>query len=109
MTFENEDRRTRHAEKDAAKHHSDHGISERDQAALDRVSTAQSEEDTEVLQNEPIADSDGVDGDTDLADINVLPGTGGPDDDGDIEVDPAELNLSGDSIPGHPKPASHPH
>ncbi|RFA12804.1 hypothetical protein B7R21_10045 [Subtercola boreus] len=84
-------------------------MSERDQAALDRVGTAQSENDTEALQNEPIADSDAVDDDTDLADINVLPGTGGPDDDGDVEVDPAELNLSGDSIPGHPKPASHPH
>ncbi|RFA14869.1 hypothetical protein B7R22_08365 [Subtercola boreus] len=84
-------------------------MSERDQAALDRVGTAQSEADTEVLQNEAIADSDAVDADTDLDEIKVLPGTGGPDDDGDIEVDPSELNLSGDSIPGHPKPASHPH
>ena len=109
MTFEEEDRKTRHAEKDAARHHSAHGISERDQSELDRMSTAKSENDTEVLQNEAIADSDAVDSDTNLADVEVLPGTGGPDDNGDIEVDPSELNLSGDSIPGHPKPASHPH
>ncbi|MDF2444511.1 MAG: hypothetical protein JWR01_2714 [Subtercola sp.] len=109
MTFESEDRKTRHAEKDAAKHHSLHGISERDQTALDRVNSPQSEDETEVLQDEAVADSDGVDAETDVADIQVLPGTGGPDDVGDIEVDPSELNLSGDSIPGHPKPASHPH
>ena len=36
--------------------------------------------------------------------VKTLPGTGGPDDVGEIEVDPSELNLSGDSIPGHPKP-----
>jgi hypothetical protein len=37
-------------------------------------------------------------------DTQVLPGSGGPDDVGEIDVDPDELNLSGDSIPGHPKP-----
>ncbi|HEV7951605.1 MAG TPA: hypothetical protein VGP24_17725 [Glaciihabitans sp.] len=31
-------------------------------------------------------------------DVKVLPGTGGPDDVGDVEVDPAELNMD-----GHPK------
>ena len=28
-------------------------------------------------------------------DVNLLPGTGGPDDVGDIEVDPDEIDLSG--------------
>ena len=36
-----------------------------------------------------------ADPDVDSADVNVLPGTGGPDDVGDIEVDPEELNLDG--------------
>lgn len=31
----------------------------------------------------------------DPRDVNVLPGTGGPDDVGDVEVDPDELNMSG--------------
>lgn len=63
-----------------------------------------SEEVTEDLQATPIGDSAAVDADTNTDDVKTLPGTGGPDDGGDIEVDPSELNLSGDSIPGHPKP-----
>lgn len=65
-----------------------------------------SEAATEDLQDTPIADSPAVDADTDVDDIKALPGTGGPDDGGDIEVDPSELNLSGRSIPGHPKPGA---
>jgi hypothetical protein len=63
-----------------------------------------SEAATADLQDTPIADSPAVDEETDIADIKALPGTGGPDDGGDIEVDPSDLNLSGKSIPGHPKP-----
>ncbi|MCU1407496.1 MAG: hypothetical protein JWQ43_3799 [Glaciihabitans sp.] len=37
------------------------------------------------------------DPDVDSDDVTVLPGTGGPDDVGDIEVDPSELNLGGHS------------
>jgi hypothetical protein len=37
----------------------------------------------------------GVSHPVDPDDVKVLPGTGGPDDVGDIEVDPDELNLSG--------------
>lgn len=48
----------------------------------------------------PALDDDEIDADA----VKTLPGTGGPDDVGEIEVDPSELNLSGDSIPGHPKP-----
>jgi len=36
-----------------------------------------------------------ADPEVDAGDVNVLPGTGGPDDVGDIEVDPEELNLDG--------------
>ena len=31
----------------------------------------------------------------DADDVRVLPGTGGPDDVGDVDVDPDELNMSG--------------
>jgi hypothetical protein len=36
-----------------------------------------------------------IDADVDESDVKVLPGTGGPDDVGEIDVDPGELNMSG--------------
>jgi hypothetical protein len=38
-----------------------------------------------------------VDGDA----VNLLPGTGGPDDQGDIDVPDEEFNLDGRPFPGH--------
>ena len=65
------------------------------------------EGDTAVKQGDGVLASETAkDPDVDDSQVEVLPGTGGPDDVGDIEVDPSELNLSGDSIPGHPKPGS---
>ncbi|AMM18955.1 hypothetical protein AX769_00890 [Frondihabitans sp. PAMC 28766] len=84
---------------DTAASRADHGNDDDPTADSPRSEAA-----TEDLQDSPIAESAAVDADTDLDDIKALPGTGGPDDGGDIEVDPSELNLSGDSIPGHPKP-----
>jgi hypothetical protein len=52
-----------------------------------------SETDTHVKQTESAESAATDDPDIDESDVNVLPGTGGPDDVGDIEVDPAELNL----------------
>jgi len=52
-----------------------------------------SERDTEVKQTESVESSSAVDGDVDESDVSVLPGTGGPDDVGDVDVDPDELNL----------------
>lgn len=86
-----------------------HGLSEKETLEKDMSYSPSSERDDDVLEEEAVTDSDAVDGDMDSSEILVLPGTGGPDDVGDIEVDPSEFNLSGDSIPGHPKPASHPH
>ena len=63
-----------------------------------------SEATTAEMQRSATEDSPAVDEDTDLDAVQALPGEGGPDDGGDIEVDPDDLNLSGDSIPGHPKP-----
>jgi hypothetical protein len=85
-----------------------HHLSSEEDLRKDTSYSPSSGRDDEALQEERVTDSAAVDSDMDSAEILVLPGTGGPDDDGDIEVDPSELNLSGDSIPGHPKPASHP-
>lgn len=81
------------------------GTFENDDVRKDMTSTSKSERDTAAKQDgmesiDEVATEEGVDEDQ----IEVLPGTGGPDDNGDIEVDPDDLNLSGDSIPGHPKP-----
>ncbi|WP_150308552.1 hypothetical protein [Planctomonas psychrotolerans] len=63
-----------------------------------------SERDTEGKQDEPRTSETLDDPEVESEDVQVLPGTGGPDDVGEVEVDPSELNMSGDSIPGHPKP-----
>ena len=52
-----------------------------------------SETDTEAKQDESVASSEAIDADIDEDDVAVLPGTGGPDDVGDVEVDPKDLNL----------------
>jgi hypothetical protein len=52
------------------------------------------EKDTHVKQTEDMSSSQALDdADIDESDVNLLPGTGGPDDVGDIEVDPKDLNL----------------
>jgi len=61
----------------------------------DTTNTPSSDADTHALQTDAVADSPAVDGDVDESDITVLPGTGGPDDVGDVEVDPEDLNMSG--------------
>jgi hypothetical protein len=55
-----------------------------------------SETDTAVKQTDSVESSATDDGDIDESDVNLLPGTGGPDDVGDVEVDPKDLNMSGD-------------
>jgi hypothetical protein len=55
-----------------------------------------SESDTRVKQDESVESSATDDPEIDERDVTLLPGTGGPDDVGDIEVDPADLNMSGD-------------
>jgi len=63
-----------------------------------------SDETIREMQSTEPSDSPAVDDDIDADAVKTLPGTGGPDDVGEVEVDPADLNMSGDSIPGHPKP-----
>jgi len=50
-----------------------------------------SENETAAKQSDPVPEL--VDDDIDTSQINAVPGTGGPDDAGDVEVDPDDLNL----------------
>jgi hypothetical protein len=59
----------------------------------DTTNTPSSDTDTEVLQSNEVHESSAVDGDIDESQVTTLPGTGGPDDEGDIDVDPKDLNL----------------
>jgi hypothetical protein len=54
-----------------------------------------SETETMEKQADPIPDR--VAADVDESQIRAVPGTGGPDDAGDVDVDPDELNLPGRS------------
>lgn len=57
-----------------------HDTNERD------IQSKQHETVPEAIEHDPEIDADAV---------NVLPGTGGPDDVGDVELDPAEYNRDG--------------
>jgi hypothetical protein len=54
-----------------------------------------SENETAAKQADPVPDQ--VREDVDESQIRAVPGTGGPDDAGDVDVDPGELNLPGRS------------
>ncbi|WP_239453315.1 MULTISPECIES: hypothetical protein [Microbacterium] len=58
-----------------------------------------SETETQRKQDDPLPDT--IDADIDADDVRVVPGTGGPDDVGDVDVDPDDLNL-----PGRPSQAA---
>ncbi|HAQ59582.1 MAG TPA: hypothetical protein DCR63_03835 [Microbacterium sp.] len=59
----------------------------------DRTYSPASETETERKQEDPLPES--LDDDIDTDDVRVVPGTGGPDDVGDVDVDPDDLNLPG--------------
>lgn len=67
------------------------GLSEEDAVRKDRTYSPASETETQEKQDDPLPDS--VDGDIDRGAIRAVPGTGGPDDVGDVDVDPDDLNL----------------
>ncbi|WP_261166996.1 hypothetical protein [Microbacterium sp. Marseille-Q6965] len=69
------------------------GLSESDAVRKDMSYSPASDTETRRKQEDPVPDS--VDDDIDPDDVKVAPGTGGPDDVGDVDVDPDELNLSG--------------
>jgi hypothetical protein len=69
------------------------GLSEQDAVRKDRAYSPASETETERKQDERV--SPNVAGDVDTDAVQVAPGTGGPDDAGQVDVDPEELNLPG--------------
>jgi len=73
--------------------HARTGMSDSDAVEKDMSYSPSSETETQQKQDgqPPAALDDDIDPDA----INVAPGTGGPDDVGDIEVDPDDLNLPG--------------
>lgn len=50
---------------------------------------------TETREKQDASLDDTLPDDIDKSSVNVAPGTGGPDDVGDIEVDPDDLNMPG--------------
>lgn len=76
-------------------HHveNDEPVPESERRAAETAYTPSSERETEVLQN-PERDAEALrEDDVDPDQVKVVPGTGGVDDTGDVEVDPADLNL----------------
>jgi hypothetical protein len=73
---------------------SDHDLNDAEQTQNDMSYSPASGNETEQLQHDQ-ADSAALDDpDIDAERINALPGTGGPDDAGDIEFDPDELERA---------------
>lgn len=70
------------------------GETEEDVVRKDMRYSPASETETEQKQSEQGL-PDGVDDDIDPDDVRVVPGTGGPDDVGDVHVDPGDIDLSG--------------
>jgi hypothetical protein len=70
-------------------------LSEQESLRKDMSYSPASETETQRKQADPLPDT--VDDDIDPADVRAVPGTGGPDDTGDVEVDPEDLNLPGQS------------
>lgn len=71
--------------------HSD--ASESDIVRKDMSYSPASETETQQKQRDPLPET--LDDDIDPDDVRVVPGTGGPDDAGDVEVDPDDLNMPG--------------
>jgi len=78
--------------------------SENDSIERDTVYSPSSDEETRERQEDPRESPATTDPDVNEDDVTVLPGTGGPDDSGDIEVDPEDINFDeirrDDSAPG---------
>ena len=71
----------------------DTGLPENDAVKKDMSYSPASETETEHKQADPLPDT--IDDDINPDDVKVVPGTGGPDDVGDVEVDPDDLNMPG--------------
>jgi hypothetical protein len=69
------------------------GLSSEDAVRKDMSYSPASETETQGKQQDPLPDT--VDDAIDPDDVRVVPGTGGPDDVGDVDVDPDDLNMPG--------------
>ena len=70
-----------------------------EQVEKDRAESPGSERETEVRQNQdPTTTQTETSG---SAEVVSVPGTGGADDVGTVEVDPDEVSLNGKPFPGH--------
>jgi len=67
--------------------------SENDPIERDTVYSPSSDEETRERQDKPRESQATDDPDIHDEDVNVLPGTGGPDDVGDVEVDPEDIDF----------------
>ncbi len=66
----------------------------------DMLYSPESEREMQSMQSHPVEDSAAVDDqDIDADQVQVLPGTGGPDDVGEVDVDPGEINLDAQPDP----------
>lgn len=63
----------------------------RDSVQRDTAYSPASEAETQQKQQNPLPDT--IDDDIDPRNVRAVPGTGGPDDAGDVDVDGDELNL----------------
>lgn len=66
---------------------------ESESVAKDRAYSPASEVETEQKQSDPLPET--IDSEIDSDDVRAVPGTGGPDDTGDVDVDPDDLNMPG--------------
>jgi hypothetical protein len=71
--------------------------SKEEQIKHDETYSPSSEDETKARQEDPRRSEATNDPDIDQDDVTVLPGTGGPDDTGDVSVDPAEIR----DLPGY--------
>jgi hypothetical protein len=71
------------------------GLSDTELTAKDTSESPGSESETRAKQADAVPDT--VDPDIDRSSIRAVPGTGGPDDEGDVDVDEADLNMTGRS------------
>jgi len=80
----------------------DHGTQE-NSGLKDAAYSPASEREQEV-RNEPGGQTSAAteDPEVDSDAVNLLPGTGGPDDQGDIDAADQEFSLNGKPFPGHP-------
>jgi hypothetical protein len=71
----------------------------------DMLNSPESERETRGFQSRPVEASEAAsDPEIDTEQVQVLPGTGGPDDVGEVDVDPGELDLDAEPDPSADTP-----